>query len=71
MATVKPAASSARRLRETAGSATDQEANLPPTKRLNVEMSEEEYYALKRYALEHRKTVSDVVREAIHTQMSK
>lgn len=41
-----------------------------PTKRLNVEMSEEEYFALKRFALEQRKTVSEIVREAIHAQMN-
>ncbi|MEK2603338.1 hypothetical protein [Burkholderia arboris] len=48
-----------------------QRATDAPTKRLNVEMSEDEYFALKRFALEQRKTVSEVVREAIHTQMSK
>lgn len=42
-----------------------------PTKRLNVEMSEDEYFALKRFALEQRRTVSEIVREAIHAQMSK
>lgn len=53
-------------------SATGGQRGLPSsTKRLNVEMSEDEYYALKHYALEQRKTVSEVVREAITTQMRK
>ncbi|NPT36266.1 hypothetical protein [Paraburkholderia xenovorans] len=51
--------------------APTQKGTETPTKRLNVEMSEEEYFALKHFALEQRKTVSEVVREAIHTQMSK
>lgn len=67
MTTIKAAAPSAGQHTEPTGGSKNQ----PPTKRLNVEMSEDEYYALKRYALEQRKTVSEVVREAISTQMSK
>lgn len=68
MATTKTTASRPR-TKGPAGPA--QKGTDQPTKRLNVEMSEDEYFALKRFALEQRKTVSEIVRAAIHTQMSK
>lgn len=39
-------------------------------KRLQVLMTDEELVALKRYALDHRMTVSDVVRKALSRYMS-
>jgi hypothetical protein len=42
-----------------------QSLNLEPTQRLNVDLPQSQYFALKSYALHANKTVSQLVRESL------